>query len=365
MRNLSFILIITLLSTSLFSQGTIHPELSGQALLDALVQDYLPSTVLGYAPARDEMYGTIDNKNDSITCVYTGYQVYVPFNDPNPRNFTNSASPIMNAEHTWPRSKGANQGSNAYSNLHHLFPTNGDANAGRGSFPFDEIPDTDTDRWYVGTSTSTTIPSSDIDAYSELRFNTSFEVPEAHKGNVARAMFYFYTMYKSMADAADPNFFEIQKDVLRSWSQLDPVDQAEIDRTNAIAAVQDNKANPFVLDTTLIGRAYFGVVSNLADATASDRLPETIALHQNFPNPFNPNTQIRFQLPAASHLKLTIFDITGRKVRQLADSVYAAGSHTLQWDSMDEAGRAAKSGVYVYILQNETQKLARKMLLVR
>ena len=364
MRKLLLVLTTTLLTLSLHAQETIHPGLNGQLLLDALIQDYLPATVLGYAPARDQMYGVIDNKNDSITCVYTGYRIYVPFNDPNPRNFTNSASPIMNAEHTWPRSKGANQGTNAFSNLHHLFPTNGDANAGRGSFPFAEIPDSDTDRWYVGTSTSTTIPAGNIDAYSELQFNTSFEVPEAHKGNVARAMFYFYTMYKSMADAADPNFFDIQKDVLRNWSSMDPVDQTEIDRTNAIAAIQDNKVNPFVIDTTLIARAYFGAVSNIG-SEGDNRIPSELTLHQNYPNPFNPNTQIKFELNASSSVNLTIYDLNGRTIRELADSVYAAGSHTLRWDSNDNSGRLAASGVYVYVLQTDNQRLARKMLLVR
>ncbi len=364
MRKLLFTLTISLLTFSLNAQESIHPGLSGQDLLDALIQDYLPATVLGYAAARDEMYGNIDNRNDSITCVYTGYQIYVPFNDPNPRNFTNSASPIMNAEHTWPRSKGANQGSNAFSNLHHIFPTNGDANAGRGSFPFADINDSDTDRWYLGTNTSNTIPAANIDSYSELRFNTSFEVPEAHKGNVARAMFYFYTMYKAMADAADPNFFDVQKDVLRNWSYQDPVDQVEVDRTNAIAAIQDGKVNPFVMDTTLIARAYFGAVSNISEVDGGS-IPSGIQLHQNFPNPFNPNTQIKFDLPQASRIQINIFDLNGRVVRELADTVFAAGSHTLQWNSLTSTGAPAASGVYVYVMQTDSQRFARKMLLVR
>ena len=63
----------------------------------------------------------------------------------------------------------------------------------RADFPFAEIPDNETDTWYYLTLTLNTIPSSNIDLYSERR-NGFFEPREDHKGNVARAMFYFYTM---------------------------------------------------------------------------------------------------------------------------------------------------------------------------
>jgi hypothetical protein len=74
---------------------------------------------------------------------------------------------------------------------------------------------------------------------------------------VARAQFYFFTVYRNEALAADPGFFEVQKSVLRAWHEADPADAAEYERTCAIAPHQDDKVNPFVIDPTLVDRAYF------------------------------------------------------------------------------------------------------------
>jgi len=251
---------LILMLVSMVTAQSIFPGQSGQQLLDNLVSNYKPSSVLGYDDARDKLYGIIYNENDYVECVYTGYTVYIPYDDPDPRGWANSASPILNCEHTWPKSKGA-EGGLAESNMHHLYPTNGDANAARGSLPFEEIDDQQTDRWWKDISYITSIPQTEIDAYSEELTGNSFEPREEHKGNVARAMFYFYTMYKAEADAADPTFFTIQKNILKQWHYVDPADASEISRTNQIAGYQDSKVNPYVLDSTLVRRAFFDTTS--------------------------------------------------------------------------------------------------------
>ena len=81
-----------------------------------------------------------------------------------------------------------------------------------------------------------------------------FEPREEQKGNTARAMVYFYTMYNNVADN---NFWELQKEILLNWNFIDPPDNDEIDRTWSIASYQQNKPNPFVLDPTLFDRIYF------------------------------------------------------------------------------------------------------------
>jgi hypothetical protein len=78
-----------------------------------------------------------------------------------------------------------------------------------------------------------------------------------------------------------------------------------------------------------------------------ENIPLTFALHQNFPNPFNPITQIQFDLPRPSHAEVQIFDLLGRKIRTLLDELHTAGSHRASWDGRDDAGRAAASGVYL------------------
>ncbi|KAA3614761.1 MAG: T9SS C-terminal target domain-containing protein [Calditrichaeota bacterium] len=349
-----------LLSLSfLNAQTTIFPNVYGEELKSKLVQDYKTGSVLSYGTARDSMYARIDNVDGTITCVYSGYSISVPYGSANPRTYTNGANPIINCEHTWPQSKGAS--GNAKSDMHHLWPTNANPNSGRGSLPFAEIDDSDTDRWYLNVNYVTGTPSSQIDEYSELDLDKSFEVPEAHKGNVARAMFYFYTMYKSQADSEDPNFFNVQKDVLRKWNMMDPVDEAEITRTNHIARLQEGKPNPFVLDTTLIGRAYFGVTTNLEEF--QNYRAESFKLNQNYPNPFNPETVISYHVKAygnsPQHVKLAVYDLLGREIKTLVNGIQKPGLHKITFNAV-----SFPAGVYFYSLQTNEGSITRKMLLL-
>jgi hypothetical protein len=79
---------------------------------------------------------------------------------------------------------------------------------------------------------------------------------------------------------------------------------------------------------------------------AKEPVPLTYALMQNFPNPFNPSTQIRFDLPFAGDVSLVVFDVLGQKVASLASGHYPAGHHSVVWNATGCA-----SGVYFYRLQ--------------
>jgi len=93
--------------------------------------------------------------------------------------------------------------------------------------------------------------------------------------------------------------------------------------------------------------------------------PLRVELGQNLPNPFNPTTSIEFGLPAASPVRLEIFDVRGRALRTLWNGAAAAGRHRVVWDGRDAQGAAAPSGVYFYRLQTAETVFARRMLLVR
>ncbi len=93
--------------------------------------------------------------------------------------------------------------------------------------------------------------------------------------------------------------------------------------------------------------------------------PESSALSQNVPNPFNPSTTIRFALPQAGPVSLTIYDVNGRRVRTLVDGRAEAGPHSLVWDGRDALAREVASGVYLYRLTIAEGVLVRKMLMVR
>jgi hypothetical protein len=69
-------------------------------------------------------------------------------------------------------------------------------------------------------------------------------------------------------------------------------------------------------------------------------------LHANSPNPFNPQTQIAFEIPREARVRLEVFDATGARVRTLVDAPRAAGRHAESWNGTDAAGVAVSSGVY-------------------
>jgi hypothetical protein len=78
--------------------------------------------------------------------------------------------------------------------------------------------------------------------------------------------------------------------------------------------------------------------------------PVSYVLHPSTPNPFNPATQISYELPSDSRVKLSIYDVQGREIRVLADGFRTAGSHRVSWDGTDRNGQALASGVYFYRL---------------
>ncbi len=95
-------------------------------------------------------------------------------------------------------------------------------------------------------------------------------------------------------------------------------------------------------------------------------------LEQNFPNPFNPSTRIRFYLSTGSSIRLEIFNTVGQRVRLLENATLPAGEHQLLWDGRDHLGRVLPSGVYVYRLKavpldrsRPAVLLTRKMVLIQ
>ncbi len=87
-------------------------------------------------------------------------------------------------------------------------------------------------------------------------------------------------------------------------------------------------------------------------------------LFQNYPNPFNPITLISFELPRASHVKITLFNIRGQLIKVLADRICLAGHSQLRWDGTDKNGNSLSTGVYIYRLEADKFQQTRKMLLL-
>ena len=99
------------------------------------------------------------------------------------------------------------------------------------------------------------------------------------------------------------------------------------------------------------------------EAVETPLLP--LSLAQNRPNPFNPSTTIIFYLPEPARVALEIFDVNGRCVRVLRDCAMQRGEQSVEWDGRDDGENPLSSGVYFYRLTAGTEKISKKMVLLR
>lgn len=192
-------------------------EISVSDKLKASLYKELLSThrPLTYKQANEILFTKLNQSSEEVCSVYTP-QVCAPTNEiPNPK--------VMNIEHTWPQSNGAN--GVAKSDLHHLFPVDSPTNSMRSSLPFCDVIES---KWDNGQS------KRGFNSFKEH----CFEPPMQHKGNVARALFYFSIRYQMPID-------DNQEIYLRTWHKQDPTDQNEIDRNDKIKSFQNN-SNIFI-----------------------------------------------------------------------------------------------------------------------
>lgn len=224
LKSFSWVLLVsTFISSVAFSETTTTKE----ALYKITSAGH---HALGYSRAKQYLFGELHlEKNNS------GYYVKDLYCE---INYTKGVGPgnvpdqnQLNCEHTWPQSKftGAFPTELQKSDLHHLFPTDSKANSVRGNFEFAEVTE---NRNLSNCSASRSGPSVISGG------NTYFEPPLTHKGNVARALFYFSVRYKIAIS-------DVQEEFLRRWNDLDPVDDAERSRNDAISKLQGNR-NPFI-----------------------------------------------------------------------------------------------------------------------
>lgn len=136
-------------------------------------------------------------------------------------------------------------------------------------------------------------------------------------------------------------------------------------RYAVVALGADQWGAAFVTDdgsTPATGAVVFAKFQRGATAVAEEPtpVPSRIELFQNYPNPFNPSTQIAYELPVSSRVRLTVYDVLGDQVAVLADGMQTAGQHVATWDA---TGRA--TGIYFSRLEADGQVVVRKMVLMR
>ena len=215
---------------------TLAEGFTGRNLLTALHAIIRNQRVLGYNAARDSMYANIedqDNDND-IEELYVGDVRDSVLDRPS------ALLADLNAEHTWPQSLGA-EDDPAMSDLHILFAADETANNRRSNHPFGEVTG---DTLYI-TPLVTTEAERSILGLNTVG-DTVFEPRASKKGDIARAILYFYVRYNTeRTDNYSLANFNLEEATLIEWARLDPPDEYERNRHNLIYRAQGNR-NPFV-----------------------------------------------------------------------------------------------------------------------
>lgn len=148
---------------------------------------------------------------------------------------------------------------------------------------------------------------------------------------------------------------------------------------NVVDVINSTSSNPFTLTASQAGeyRVYAGfknpnrrwdslmVAINLTGInTPEPAAPVTkFELFPNHPNPFNSETVIRFSLPTAGDVNLTIYNIRGQVIKRLSEGYYQAGIHSLHWDGRNDTGSVSPSGVYLVEIRSGDQRSVRQIIL--
>jgi len=134
----------------------------------------------------------------------------------------------------------------------------------------------------------------------------------------------------------------------------------------------DNKINAIAVETN--NTIWFGTDNGVSKYTGEiittsvdeeEKTHKALPVIHSYPNPFNPSTTIEFTLPESGFATLSIYNISGQKVKELAADYITAGAHSLIWDGRDDSGNAVSSGVYITRLVAGKQIAAGRMVLMK
>ncbi|UCH11039.1 MAG: leucine-rich repeat domain-containing protein [Fidelibacterota bacterium] len=124
-------------------------------------------------------------------------------------------------------------------------------------------------------------------------------------------------------------------------------------------------SNTIATGLILYSRPVHVTISGVVAIDELAGIPGEYALHANYPNPFNPSTTIRYDLPEAVEVTLVVYDLLGREVVRLVDQRLEAGYHQLVWNGRDRAGRELPTGMYIVTMMTPEYSRAIKMVLLK
>lgn len=285
--------------------------LTGTALQQALHNIIDGHTVLSYTPGLWDAVKLTDDRSDG-----TVWDMYS--DNPggaNPYNYTfgtdqcgnySGESDCYNREHSFPKSWFGGEVYPMYTDLNHVFPTDGYVNNRRGNYPFGE---TDSPSWT--SQNGSKVGSSSVSGYS----GTVFEPIDEYKGDFARAHLYMAVRYygedsswpgSDMTNGTQPKEWAL--DMLLLWHENDPVSQKETDRNNQVYNLQGNR-NPFIDNATYAEKIWNpnGIVDKQIDKEFLLRI---------YPNPVKEDLHFTLGDKKSQVLEVEIYSISGVRLRE-------------------------------------------------
>ena len=131
--------------------------------------------------------------------------------------------------------------------------------------------------------------------------------------------------------------------------------QWKVDVTDGQDTIRNNEIRTLIID------GKYAALS-LDDVKVS---PDKFMLYDNFPNPFNPTTQIRFDLPITGDVRFAIYNMLGQKVREYQMNGLSAGYHTIKWNARNQTGAKVSAGIYFYQLRSKDFVMTKRMVLLK
>jgi hypothetical protein len=225
------------------------------------------------------------------------------------------------------------------------------------------------------------LPEQEIPAEQEIA--AAINLAEATDIMGANITVTFNPEVMEVADVREADFLKHDgKETAIAWASSEGVlniGLAQLGRSEGVSG--DGTVAEIVFKTKVMGLAdlQFGAVElgssdgQITSATAlpvqmlqvTKALPKVHALYDNYPNPFNPATTIRYDLPEASKTELAVYNVVGQLVQTLVSEQQKAGEYSVTWDGKDEIGKDVASGIYYYVFRAGDFKSVKSMVLLK
>jgi hypothetical protein len=211
--------------------------------------------------------------------------------------------------------------------------------------------------WISSLSETIAIDSTNLDSTYSLQWSASIDVDGDSINYFIYAKIGLYPT-EEVEEITDTAFQLVYEEILEQVFEGSPVNGAtvklNVKATDGIDTVDVTGDNRVIY----VNRYDYLSVLN-------EGIPTEFALHENYPNPFNPSTTLRFDLPYSGDVNLTIYNMLGQKVKSFDMRGIQAGKHILSWNATNDFGEKVGTGVYLYQLQTKGFMKTRKMIFMK